>query len=872
MARPVVLVFQEFATITAVPNTPDLNALLVGPAYHIQDFADDKGDIRTASDYGTLNANNPYVAPQTGFDAITVADPPNNATGALLDAASVKVYFDEARVLIVEDSNDLDASTGVTVALNDNTVTATGGTPINFITSGVLPGDYIVMQDPAGGGTNIVKRVLAVDSATVLRATTNFDTANTTLLFRVERQVANILIDSSFVEITGNQVVIKGGVTTILVGESSPRVVNYAKAYVEYRSLRQDLRSLDTVSSQTEIETKIGKIDSRNPLAGTAFASLQNTSTAIQFFGVGADSLAGHVEAQDFLETRKDIYAVVPLTVDVSVIAAWNTQNVQLADVVNAETTGQPQKFRVVIGAQSLPTTKVVHAPKTAGTHLTVTGAIAGTPIVAADAVNIFVDTNEDFLAADVRAGDTLVIVTDLAATTRVGSYTIAQVYDANRLRTTTAIPGAGPQSGNVQYYIIRGTGLPEDVLPSSYTAGTSTSPATITTSLDRSAGVVNEYAGKIVRATGNLTGDFLVTASTAANPAVLTVVPATVTTQVSPVNGAFYTTVISVTVAQSASSRRAFRRLQDNTATFISSLVLPGDLLEIPIPVGATNNNFAAGVSAHPIAYVPSENVIVLAAGEDMPAVDPIAGDITLDYRVSRTLNKDAQVDELVAIAQSFSSRRCVLVWPNSVEVAGLVDGSKPRTIATEPELADPQPGYYLSAVVGGLTAGLPSHQGFTNLGIAGISKINNSNGYFSDRQLTELSDGGWFVFAQETENTLPFSIHQLTTDPSTLESGEYSLVKNFDFVSLYFADIIDDFLGVYNVTNETLGFMRQALETGIDALKLRRFVKIGAPITNASITSLAQSTAAADRVEVYMDVSMPKPLNVIGLHLVSV
>ena len=36
--RPVVLVFQEFATLSSSPATPELNVLVAGPAYWIQDF------------------------------------------------------------------------------------------------------------------------------------------------------------------------------------------------------------------------------------------------------------------------------------------------------------------------------------------------------------------------------------------------------------------------------------------------------------------------------------------------------------------------------------------------------------------------------------------------------------------------------------------------------------------------------------------------------------------------------------------------------------------------------------------------------------------------------------------------------------------
>jgi len=125
--------------------------------------------------------------------------------------------------------------------------------------------------------------------------------------------------------------------------------------------------------------------------------------------------------------------------------------------------------------------------------------------------------------------------------------------------------------------------------------------------------------------------------------------------------------------------------------------------------------------------------------------------------------------------------------------------------------------------------------------------------------------------VFKQNTPTSLPYSIHQLTTDPSTLESGEYSIVKNFDFVSLFFLDILEPFLGIWNINEDTLGFIRQAVNTGIENLKLRRVARIGAPINNATITSLEVSTASADRVEIFVEVDLPKPLNVIGLHLVG-
>ena len=62
---------------------------------------------------------------------------------------------------------------------------------------------------------------------------------------------------------------------------------------------------------------------------------------------------------------------------------------------------------------------------------------------------------------------------------------------------------------------------------------------------------------------------------------------------------------------------------------------------------------------------------------------------------------------------------------------------------------------------------------------------------------------------------------------------------------------------------------FIRQALNTGITSLRLQRVAKIGAPINEASLTSVAISEASADRVEVFMTGELPVPLNVIGRTL---
>lgn len=785
LIRPVVLVFQEIATPTVTPSTPDLNCLVVGPAYWIQDYfqpgtttSADKADIRV-SDYGALEGN-PSTATPVGTAVITVAEPPNNKPGALLDAASVVVFFDEARAIINT------GSSGVTSASVPNTFTATATTWNTVGTGQVKPGDRVIVKD---GTTNVIARtVLAVDSDTTLRFTADLPasgfTPGTGQTYRIERQVNDVKIDSSFFTVSGNAVKINGSIAVPVVGQGS-KPVSYAKVFVQYRTLRQDLVDLDTVESTDQITTKIGRLDARNPLGSAAFVALQNTTTVVQFIGVLSDDLSGHTQARDHITARPDVYAIVPLTTDVSVFAMWNADNLGLA--TPDENTGRPQRFRVVLGNGTLPVTKTLVQPSATGQSVVLASSAPTT------LTKIVLTGIASLITGGVIPGDKLIVtITSAAGTVALGTYPVASVTDASTLEVDVSTPFAGTGTCNV------------------------------TASITQSDGTTPRIASAALTGVVASAGDDL------------------------------------------------FLILKDNNGTFVSSGVAAGDLVRIPVDPNATitaTSTFTTVI----VAAVLSENRLqIVNGGPDASTVinelphgvkrsgGAVVSTSTVNYQIVRTLSKDQQVLELVAQSQSFRSKRTILVWPDKCDVAGVTGGSK-------------QPGWYLASAVGGMTAGLPSQQGFTNLGIAGVSQIYDSNTYFTDRQLTDISNGGWFVFAQSTPTSLPFSIHQLTTDTTTLESGEYSVVKNFDFVALFFVDILQVFLGVYNVTQDTLTYLQAALNTGGDVLKLRSVAKIGAPLTSFQINDLGVSPTSGDRVVTHLGIGLPKPLNVIELHLVA-
>lgn len=784
LIRPVVLVFQEIATPTVTPSTPDLNCLVVGPAYHIQDYFApgttnyaDKNDIKVSSNYGVLEGD-PTVAMPTGSAVITVAEPPNNTPGALLDAASVSVFFDQAHVVIDN------GATATTVA-GTNTFTAAGktwNTPGSLL---VKPGDRVGVKDGSAVVAWFTVRSVVDDTHLLFTADLPVGfTAGTNQNYRIERQLNDQQVDGSFLSINNNTVKVNGSITLPVTGQGS-KFVSYAKVYEQYRALRQDLPDVDTVESVNDITTKIGRLDARNPLATGVFVALQNTTTMIQFIGILSDDLVGHTLVRDHITASPDVYAIIPLTTDVSIFAMWNTDCAGLA--TPDESTGRPQRFRVVIGSGTLPVTKTMVQPSATGAPIQLTSSSPGT------ITKVTLTGVASLITGGVVPGDILkVTVSSALGTIALGSYPIAAVESAAIVEVDVATPFAS--------------------------AGT----CNITASITQADGTTPRIASAAL--TGVVT----------------------------------------------AADDDLFLILKDANGTFVSSGVAAGDILEIPTNPNATITTSSVFTKLV-VASVLSENRLqIVNNGQDSSTVQnelphgvkriggALVGLTTLNYQIVRTLSKSQQVTELVALAQSFRSKRTVLVWPDKCDVAGVVGGGK-------------QPGYYLSCAVGGMTAGLPSQQGFTNLGIAGVSQIYDSNTYFTDGQLTDISNGGWFVFAQQTTSSLPFSIHQLTTDVSTLESGEYSVVKNFDFVALYFVDILQQFLGVYNVTQDTLTLLQGALNTGGDNLKLRTVAKIGAPLTSFAINDLGVSPTSGDRVVTHLAVGLPKPLNVVELHLVA-
>ena len=351
------------------------------------------------------------------------------------------------------------------------------------------------------------------------------------------------------------------------------------------------------------------------------------------------------------------------------------------------------------------------------------------------------------------------------------------------------------------------------------------------------------------------------------------------------------YTSVAVVAMSCTASielNDDLFNKLTDASAQFLTNQVLPGDRIEFPLdPNDYTSGAFDGRVLSYRVSTVQNENNLLIANGEDdtgsvakeLPHYfardfqDRYLDNTTpnaLRYRIRRTLSLDEQVLALITMAQSVSSKRLALMWPDLVEVTDLRDGSLPRSIPSTRALAGLQPSTYLACAVGGVIAAVPPQAGLTNGSFIGFKRVVHAQGYFSEMQLTNISEGGFFVCMQRTPTALPECIHQLTTSPTAIETGELSVVKNVDFLSKFFQDLLGSFIGQYNVLPETLNEIYRAVDDGAQNLIGRRIARFGAPLLEGTITSLAVSEFSADRVELFFRGRVARPLNTVGFHLV--
>lgn len=234
----------------------------------------------------------------------------------------------------------------------------------------------------------------------------------------------------------------------------------------------------------------------------------------------------------------------------------------------------------------------------------------------------------------------------------------------------------------------------------------------------------------------------------------------------------------------------------------------------------------------------------------EDKVTVD---SEQAVKYEVVRVLDTQGVADAISGIAESFKNKRLRLVYPDTIML----------NINSVSEMV---PSYYLCVTLGAMRAGYPPHQGFSTIGLSGISRVLRANNMFSDDQLADMAGNGVFWVVQDTPEELPYVLYQTTTDNTQLETAEDSCVAVVDYASRYLKINLKNVLGRYNVNTISVNYVKTVINSVLDDMTSTSYQYIGPILTGAELLSVETE---GDKIKPTVHIEIPYPVNGVDVTL---
>ena len=229
------------------------------------------------------------------------------------------------------------------------------------------------------------------------------------------------------------------------------------------------------------------------------------------------------------------------------------------------------------------------------------------------------------------------------------------------------------------------------------------------------------------------------------------------------------------------------------------------------------------------------------------------VASQEAVKYEVVRVLDTQGVADAISGIADSFKNKRLRLVYPDTIML----------NINSVSEMV---PSYYLCVTLGAMRAGYPPHQGFSTIGLSGISRVLRANNMFSDDQLADMAGKGVFWVVQDTPEELPYVLYQTTTDNTQLETAEDSCVAVVDYASRYLKINLKNVLGRYNVNTISVNYVKTVINSVLDDMTSTSYQYIGPILTGAELLSVETE---GDKIKPTVHIEIPYPVNGVDVTL---
>jgi len=212
---------------------------------------------------------------------------------------------------------------------------------------------------------------------------------------------------------------------------------------------------------------------------------------------------------------------------------------------------------------------------------------------------------------------------------------------------------------------------------------------------------------------------------------------------------------------------------------------------------------------------------------------------------------------------SMSYGTRRVCAIWPHEVDVpdsgasllSGTSSGSGIKTV----------PSYYIGAGYAALAASLPPQTPFSRMPVAGFLSTRYSNDYFTDEELDMMAAGGTWIMVQNGTGANLECRHQLTTDTTTIERREWNITKDIDYIAKTWRATLTPLTGRNLLTDKFLGVLGMYAQSLLDSA-----IKGGQLLPDSTLTSISRNASASDTVDFRFKLNPPRPANTFNLYLV--
>lgn len=221
----------------------------------------------------------------------------------------------------------------------------------------------------------------------------------------------------------------------------------------------------------------------------------------------------------------------------------------------------------------------------------------------------------------------------------------------------------------------------------------------------------------------------------------------------------------------------------------------------------------------------------------------------------VIRPVSAQDKVDLVRTYARSFNSELVRVFFADSPYLTSWPTEKCPMT--------------YLAAAWAGKRSGVAPHQSLTRSTITGIACKNTTG--FTAEQMNQMAEYGvWITVTDNNGST--FCRHQLTTKDTgeNYNLKEDSKVSNAHEISMTFRSGLDAYYGRANVTETAMEVIRlKAEEIALNVQSRSWSALLGPQITSVNNISIEADPNFSDRVNLYVSLGTPDPLNNLDVYL---